>query len=84
LVAPDSEAGSATALAPGRGLPLDEIRTLADGTLGVIRVGPELEAAAEKLAGSDDPAGHHTAQLIAWLLSVVRFRNAVGRKCSSC
>lgn len=62
-----------------RGLPLSEIRALADGSLGVIRSGPELTATAEKLAAGDDPEGHRPASLLARLLALSALRREESR-----
>ena len=48
---------------------LDDVRSLADRFLGVIRTGPELESVESKLSGGADPAGDETASLIALLLA---------------
>jgi L-aspartate oxidase len=64
---------------PGDGLSLEEIRSLTDASMGVIRFGPELEAAAGKLARSDDPAGNRAASLVAWLLARSALRREESR-----
>jgi len=64
---------------PGTGLPLEEIRAVADNSLGVIRAGPELEAAAGKLASTNDPGGHRAASLVAWLLARSALRREESR-----
>jgi len=64
---------------PGRGLPLEEIRAIADGSLGVMRVGSELEAAAQTLAGANDPGGQRAASLVAWLLARSALRREESR-----
>ncbi|MGH2555715.1 MAG: L-aspartate oxidase [Actinomycetota bacterium] len=64
---------------PGRGLPLEEIRALADGALGVIRNGSDLEATAGKLAGADQPDGHPAATLTAWLVARAALRREESR-----
>ena len=64
---------------PGTGLPLEEIRAVADDSLGVIRAGPELEAATGKLAGANDPEGHRAASLVAWLLALAALRREESR-----
>jgi L-aspartate oxidase len=64
---------------PGRGLPLEEIRSLADGSLGVIRNGSDLEAAARKLSGADHPDGHPAASMMAWLVARSALRREESR-----
>ena len=64
---------------PRTGLPLEEIRAVADNSLGVIRAGPELEAAAGKLASTNDPGGHPAASLVAWLLARSALRREESR-----
>jgi len=58
---------------------IDEVRSLADRFLGVIRTGPELEAVATKLEGSEDPAGDRAATLVALLLAQAALRRRESR-----
>jgi L-aspartate oxidase len=50
-------------------LSLEEVRSLADQFLGVVRVGSELEAVEAKLLGGADPNGDRTASLVALLVA---------------
>jgi aspartate oxidase len=64
---------------PGRGLPLAAINREADEHLEVDRSGAELETLAARLAGADDPDGHRSATLIAWLLAQAALRRTESR-----
>jgi L-aspartate oxidase len=63
---------------PDAGPPLDELRSLADRSLGVTRTGPELEAVSEKLASGGQPATRAPA-LIAWLVAMAAHRREESR-----
>jgi L-aspartate oxidase len=58
---------------------IEEVRSLADRFLGVIRTGPELEAVGSKLRGAIDPKGDRAATLIALLLAEAAFRRRESR-----
>ncbi len=60
-------------------LSLDEVRSLADRFLGVVRTGSELDAVEAKLAGASDPAGDRTASLIALLVAKAARRREESR-----
>ena len=64
---------------PAGAVAIDEVRSLADRFLGVIRTGPELEAVGPKLQGSDDPSGDGAATLIALLLAEAALRREESR-----
>jgi L-aspartate oxidase len=58
---------------------IEEVRSLADRFLGVIRNGPELEAVGSKLRGAGDHQGEPAATLIAQLLAEAAFRRQESR-----
>jgi L-aspartate oxidase len=60
-------------------LPLDDVRSLADRFLGVVRTGSELESLEAKLSGGTDPNGDATASLIALLLAKAAHRREESR-----
>jgi L-aspartate oxidase len=64
---------------PIGGLPLAEVRRLADQTLGVRRIGPELEAVLDRLASAEHPQGDPVASLVAWLMTVAALRREESR-----
>jgi L-aspartate oxidase len=64
---------------PPDGLPLDEVRSLADRSLGVTRTGADLAAAASKLAGYGAGPGQRAATLMAWLLAGAALRRTESR-----
>jgi L-aspartate oxidase len=53
----------------GPGLPLGDVRSLADRFLGVVRTGSELEAVEAKLNGGEAEGDDATASLMALLLA---------------
>ncbi len=60
-------------------LPLEEVRSLADRFLGVVRTGSELEAVEAKLGESNGGEGDHTASLMALLLAKAARRREESR-----
>jgi L-aspartate oxidase len=60
-------------------LSLEEVRSLADQFLGVVRTGSELESVEEKLSGGTDPNGDPTASLIAFLVAKAARRREESR-----
>jgi L-aspartate oxidase len=64
---------------PGRGLALDEIRSLADAYLGVVRTGPDLEAVAAKIGDGSDAGADPEASLVAWLVATAALRRTESR-----
>lgn len=65
--------------APTLGLLLPAVRELADRHLGPRRRGPELEAAAERLAAGGVAAGSRSATLVAWLVALAALRREESR-----
>ena len=66
--------------APAMGLPVEEVRALADQYLGVARTGTDLAAVAAKLAGpAEEGPGHRPATLVASLLAAAALRRAESR-----
>jgi L-aspartate oxidase len=76
---PPLEPSDPVAEAPRLGLPLPEIRELADRCLGPRRRGPELAAGAERLATAGITAGSRSATLVAWLLALAALRREESR-----
>jgi L-aspartate oxidase len=64
---------------PEGSLPLEEIRTLTDHSLGVSRNGPELEAVCGKLGAASQPDGDRPALLVATLLARAALRREESR-----
>ncbi len=64
---------------PVLGLPLPEVRELADRHLGPRRRGPELAACAERLAAGGVAAGSRSATLVAFLLALAALRRKESR-----
>ena len=60
-------------------LSLEEVRSLDDRFLGVVRTGPELEAVEAKLRGGVDAFGDTTASLIALLVAKAALRREESR-----
>ena len=70
----------ASVAAPPTGLPVEEVRALADQYLGVARTGTDLVAVAAKLAGQPaEGPGHRPATLVASLLAAAALRRAESR-----
>jgi len=64
---------------PRRGLPLEEVRRLADRDLGLLRTGDQLAALVDRLSGVDEPDGSHAATVVAWLLVQAALRREESR-----
>jgi L-aspartate oxidase len=70
--------------APVEGLPLADVRSLADRWLGVIRNGPDLgravvALASARAAGEEEPAVERSATLVAWILAQAALRRQESR-----
>ena len=65
--------------APGTGLAAEDVRRIADSSLGVVRSGPDLDAAAAKLAASGSPGANRSATLVAWLVARAAHRREESR-----
>jgi L-aspartate oxidase len=77
--APPPEGRDAAWHGPVGRLPLGEVRRLADRTLGVRRVGPELEAVLDRFASAEHPEGDPTATLVASLMTAAALRRDESR-----
>lgn len=64
---------------PIGGLPLGEVRRLADQTLGVRRIGPELEAVFDRLASAEHAEGDRVATIVASLMTAAALRREESR-----
>jgi L-aspartate oxidase len=64
---------------PANGLPLAEVRELADRFLGVRRSDPELRDLLNELAGRDAEGGVLAATLVAWLVALAALRREESR-----
>ncbi|MEX0984271.1 MAG: FAD-binding protein, partial [Actinomycetota bacterium] len=76
--APPAERGATWREPDGR-LPLVEVRSLADRTLGVRRNGPELEALLDRLASAAHPDGDRVATLVASSMAAAALRREESR-----
>ena len=64
---------------PAGGLPLTEVRELADRTLGVRRFGPELDALVDRLVSAEHPQGDRVATLVERLMAEAALRRRESR-----
>ena len=58
---------------------LEEVGSLADAHLGVVRTGPELEAVAAKIADGSDAGAEPDASVLAWLVATAALRRTESR-----